>query len=368
MEDSATRTGPTASEAGLSGGGIAGIIIAIVVVAAIIIIVVIVARRRKSGALRGANGVAGPNAANDVQLAPVVDDDSNYGVMPKALNDEFKPEWLIPYDQLTIQKKLGNGAFGVVYKGKWKTSPVAIKQSGNLNVDEETVDQFKKEATLMLNLRPHPNCIQVLGISNTENNFFVVMQLMKESFDVTLKRGDMTLAEKLRAMKQAAAGLAHLHDAGIVHRDIAARNLLVGAKLDAQDAIKITDFGMSRVLTEEEGSGSTKSNIGPIRWMAPESISKRQYSLKSDVFAFAATCVEILTERPPFADLDMLEVAIGIRDGSLRHEIPEDAPEWLKDLLKACFSMKPKDRPTMDEVVKAFDENVQDGDTSPRGE
>ncbi len=86
--------------------------------------------------------------------------------------------------------------------------------------------------------------------------------------------------------KDIAAGMSHLHAEGIIHRDLAARNLLLSGTL----SIKISDFGLARVLTqpEEEGgvlSQKTKSNVGPVRWMAPECIGELKYSTKSDVWA-----------------------------------------------------------------------------------
>lgn len=186
---------------------------------------------------------------------------------------------------------------------------------------------------------------------------------MSGSFDTYMTKHHLSVHEKLWVMKQMASGLAHLHSSGIVHRDIAARNLLVAAKLDSDKSIKITDFGMSRLMSDENDSGSTKSNIGPIRWMSPEAISKRVYSFKSDVWAFGATCIEIFLGKPPFHDIDMLEVAVGVRDGSLQHKIPDECPEWLREILLGCFQMRPKDRPKMDDVATAFDRHV--GEETP---
>jgi hypothetical protein len=71
----------------------------------------------------------------------------------KAL-EGFKPEWMIPFEDLTFEKKIGQGAFGMVYKGKWrKRTAVAIKQSSFMAVDESQLEAFKKEAILMLSLR-----------------------------------------------------------------------------------------------------------------------------------------------------------------------------------------------------------------------
>ena len=65
---------------------------------------------------------------------------------------------------------------------------------------------------------------------------------------------------------------------------------------------------MSRIVLEEEDANKTQSNVGPIRWMAPECIKNRTYSLKSDVWAFGITIIEILTQSIPFKDFEIMEV------------------------------------------------------------
>jgi serine/threonine protein kinase len=94
-----------------------------------------------------------------------------------------------------------------------------------------------------------------------------------------------------------AAGMCHLSQEGIVHRysiqriridkhrDLAARNILLNAEMGAV----VSDFGFARTLQEEESSGKTVSDVGPLRWMAPESLKIREYSTKSDVWSFGVT-------------------------------------------------------------------------------
>ena len=65
---------------------------------------------------------------------------------------------------------------------------------------------------------------------------------------------------------------------------------------------------MSRIVLEEEDANKTQSTIGPIRWLAPECINDQKYSLKSDVWAFGITIIEILTQSIPFKDLQIMDV------------------------------------------------------------
>jgi serine/threonine protein kinase len=85
-----------------------------------------------------------------------------------------------------------------------------------------------------------------------------------------------------------AKGLGHLHANHIVHRDVAARNVLL-----QNNEPKITDFGMSRIV-EEDKRGITKSELGPIRWMAPESLRNKEYSTKSGNYFLARSSSKFL--------------------------------------------------------------------------
>jgi serine/threonine protein kinase len=85
-----------------------------------------------------------------------------------------------------------------------------------------------------------------------------------------------------------ASGMYHLHRHNIIHRDLATRNVLL-THSSGEGEPKITDFGMSRFL-ETNSIAQTKSDIGPVCWMAPESIARRTYSKKSDVWSYGIVC------------------------------------------------------------------------------
>lgn len=95
--------------------------------------------------------------------------------------------------------------------------------------------------------------------------------------------------------------------------------------------------------------------------MAPEAIGSRVYSTHTDVWAFANTVVEILTQKDPFPGMDLLSVAGKVRDEGMHPKVPEDTPEWMKDLLERCWSMKPEERPSMDEIVAIIHSKVSEG-------
>lgn len=162
-----------------------------------------------------------------------------------------------------------------------------------------------------------------------------------------------------------------------MHRDLAARNILITEDFTP----KISDFGMSRVLGDTSKEGVTQAQIGPIKWMSPEAI-KQTYSEKSDVWAWGVTwCAlfpalihrqlahtsrhswECLTGEEPFGNMDLMQLAVKIRDEQFTLEglIPDHCPEYLRKLMLWCWQQKPADRPTFSQVVAFLNDNAPKG-------
>eukprot|EP01119_Soliformovum_irregulare_P012659 TRINITY_DN3304_c0_g2_i3.p1 TRINITY_DN3304_c0_g2~~TRINITY_DN3304_c0_g2_i3.p1 ORF type:complete len:225 (+),score=59.86 TRINITY_DN3304_c0_g2_i3:132-806(+) len=152
-----------------------------------------------------------------------------------------------------------------------------------------------------------------------------------------------------------ASGISHLHYEKLVHRDIAARNVLLSSTLQA----KIADFGLSRVLESPTDTGHTVSMTGPLRHMAPESIRVQEYSPASDSWMWGVMMFETLTATVPYSDLSPLQAATEVVLGR-RLELPEQiAKEWplLIPLIRGCFATKPDDRPSMHTICQHLSRN-----------
>jgi Eph receptor A1 len=156
--------------------------------------------------------------------------------------------------------------------------------------------------------------------------------------------------QKLRFVRGIALGMLHLHEHNIVHRDLAARNILLTGSGDP----KISDFGMSRIL-QQENEGKTKTGIGPVRWMAPESLAQKIYSKKSDVWSFGIVVYEIVAECEPHKDRDTIEVALEIRDRHLTPKIPSPCPPILREVMQHCWQADPNQRPSFKEICRLLD-------------
>jgi len=196
--------------------------------------------------------------------------------------------------------------------GKWKKYLVALKFCQNRG----KMDEFMREANLMITLPPHPNVVQMYGVSIDGTQPIIVMEycgggsLDKLLFDTEEHISD---EQKIRWLHEIALGMCHLHKHNIIHRDLAARNILLSQQNLGKAQPKIADFGMSRVLEQTASKANTLNKMGPIRWMAPESLAKQVYSKKSDMWMFAILIYEIIARREPHTDKDTKEAVARIR-------------------------------------------------------
>jgi len=260
----------------------------------------------------------------------------------------------IPLNELEIGKEIGQGKYGRVCVGKWKKYRVALKFCQNRG----TMNEFMREANLMITLPPHPNVVQMYGVSIDGTQPIIVMEycaggsLNKVLFD---RRQHISDDVKIRWTYEIALGMSHLHKHNIVHRDLAARNILLTQAI-ANGHAKISDFGMSRILREDT-EAKTAAIVGPIPWMAPESLKKQVYSKKTDIWMFGILVYEIVARNEPHKDENIIKVSQHIRDHSMNPGIPQNCPPKLQDIMQACWNVHPEQRPTFEIICQMLTQN-----------
>ncbi|PRP85200.1 LRR receptor-like serine/threonine-protein kinase GSO1-like [Planoprotostelium fungivorum] len=247
---------------------------------------------------------------------------------------------VVEYKELENMKMIGSGAFGIVFSAQWRGIKVAVKQVKAEYVDEQQVKEFLHEVAVMQNLRPHPHVVLFMGITVPPEycGGGSLLSYLRENFD------SVTNEQKMSFIMQIAQGMLHLHMEKIIHRDLAVRN--------------VADFGMSRQQVEDVQTTST--NIGPVRWMAPEAMRERNYSNKTDAYSFGVLVWEIVTNREPYEDMDMMTVAINVMNNNLRPEIPDATDPLLKRLMQACWNENPAERPNFAQICKHLGLEVPD--------
>jgi hypothetical protein len=253
----------------------------------------------------------------------------------------------IPLNELEIGREIGQGTYGRVCVGKWKKYRVALKFCQNRG----KMDEFMREANLMISLPPHPNVVRMYGVSIDGTQPIIVMEycaggsLDKILFD---EKVPISNEQKIEWVHEIAEGMCHLHKFNIIHRDLAARNILL-TQPNQSGQLKVSDFGMSRVL-QRDIEGQTLNATGPIRWMAPESIEKQVYSKKSDMWMFGVLVYEIVAQSEPHVNVDPKQVGVLICRKGLTPTIPRNCPPLLRELMESCWQKDPTQRPTFEEI------------------
>ncbi|ETO11655.1 TKL family protein kinase [Reticulomyxa filosa] len=173
------------------------------------------------------------------------------------------------------------------------------------------------------------------------------------------KRHYFTFREVVGMMCQAAKGILHLHKANIVHRDIAARNILleyvaVNESKGSRVRAVVSDFGLSRIA--EQGADRqhyTENNVGPIKWMSPESIvtNGNVYNTKTDAYSFGIMMWEVFAGSEPYPNLTKTGVAAQVLHKKCRPFVPIHWPTPLAYLIQRCWQYNPDFRPSFFQIV-----------------
>lgn len=209
-----------------------------------------------------------------------------------------------------IKKRIGRGGFGLVYLAEHVNlgSQVAIKILRKQYItDEQLVERFKREARVSSQLR-HPNVVQIsdFGYDDTIGFYYVMEYLDGISLSQVMKsytRG-MPLERLLPILQQICSALDMAHGNNVVHRDLKPSNIFLIEMYGKPDVVKILDFGIAKVLQNEEGQGVTATGqiVGSPRFMSPEQARGRHNEVdpRSDIYALGVMVFWMLTGRLPF--------------------------------------------------------------------
>ena len=256
-----------------------------------------------------------------------------------------KDRWETPRDSIKLCQELGSGEFGVVYEGTWNgTKQVAVKtiKSGTMAGKD-----FVAEATIMMKLQ-HPYIIQLYAVCTDGEPNFIITELMLHGslLDFLHDKGQaLKLPQLVDMAAQVAAGMGYLEIHDYIHRDVAARNILVGKN----NVCKVGDFGLARFLMHNAEYFVDKTATRfPIRWTAPESLRPPcTFSIKSDVWSYGILLTELITHgRTPYPGMTNAEVRQMVTEGHLRMSQPTGCSDAMHRIMLRCWTIYPKDRPT----------------------
>ncbi|KAJ0011945.1 hypothetical protein NQD34_012920 [Periophthalmus magnuspinnatus] len=259
-------------------------------------------------------------------------------------------------------KVLGSGAFGTVYKGLWVPEgedvkiPVAIKvlrEATSPKANKEILD----EAYVMASVE-HPHVCRLLGICLT-STVQLVTQLMPFGclLDYVKEHKDNIGSQYLlNWCVQIAKGMNYLEERHLVHRDLAARNVLV----KTPQHVKITDFGLAKLLNSDEKEYHADGGKVPIKWMALESILNRTYTHQSDVWSYGVTVWELMTfGTKPYDGIPASEIA-GVLEKGERLPQPPICTIDVYMIMVKCWMIDADSRPHFRELIAEFTKMARD--------
>jgi serine/threonine protein kinase len=241
---------------------------------------------------------------------------------------------------------IGKGGMAVVVKAIQTSLNrlVAIKQiSARYLKEVSAIKRFEQEARIVARL-DHPNIVHIYDYFKEGENYFIVMEFIdgqslakylcsKEIFPMEM--GILVLTQILHALQYA-------HRQGIIHRDIKPSNILISH----QGSVKLTDFGISRLVTEASSLTTENAIIGTPGYMSPEQFQSQKLHPRSDLFSIGVVLYEIVTGQRPFPGKNLAELALQITRG--KYPPPEElnptlSPKLAKIITK-CLETSPEKR------------------------
>jgi serine/threonine protein kinase len=290
--------------------------------------------------------------------------------------------FVISAADLSVGETLGSGAFGVVYRGQWRYEEVAIKKLLIDKPSKKALEEFRAEGQKMARL--HSNYIVQLYGYCASPTYQIVMEYLPHGSLYDLLRADKNLSWSRRyaLMMDIAKGLAFLHAANILHRDLKSLNVL----LDKNYQAKLSDFGLASLKKEiklvsdkepafqgakasavvsalssasaplvSQNSEKIEGVVGTLSCMAPELLVEKAqrplYSQQSDIYALGMVFWEIASgEIPYYHVLNEAVLQAAVKMGN-RLPIPQDCPKEIATLIERCWAQKPADRPNANEAV-----------------
>ena len=271
------------------------------------------------------------------------------GDSSKSQKDQKKPAQLRKLGRYLIEKKVGAGGMGAVYRARDEQlkRTVALKVLPREKAKNPTlVKRFQSEAQAAAHLR-HPNIIGVYDAGEVDGYLYIAMEFVKgiDVGDLVARKGVLSAKRSMDIVRQVSVALQHAYEQNIVHRDIKPSNLMI----DQEGTVKLADMGLARSLNEEESSSITRdgTTVGTVDYMSPEQArDSKAADGRSDLYSLGATWFHMLCGHPPFHEGDLLNkiTAHAKNEPPDPRDINPDVPDAIAAIIFRMLEKRPEDR------------------------
>jgi serine/threonine-protein kinase len=257
-------------------------------------------------------------------------------------------------ERYRVIEAMASGSMGMVYKAErvpvGKLVAIKFLHAPFAN-DSEFLGRFERETRVMSKLN-HPNCVSVVDFGVWDGAPYLVMEYVSgTTLRALIDNGPMPPRRALALIRQIAAGLAHAHAQGVVHRDVKPANIMVSEEIGTGDHVRILDFGLAR-LRGAVGRDATQANVvvGTPNYMAPEqTVGGGLIDARTDIYAAGVVLFEMVSGERPFQAEDTLAL-LGMHRAApvprLTDCLPEGTPlpGGLQELIDQAMAKSPGDR------------------------
>ncbi|UZJ51396.1 hypothetical protein CBS101457_000716 [Exobasidium rhododendri] len=248
--------------------------------------------------------------------------------------------------------KIGGGSFGVVFRGEYLGTEVAIKEVlPNNTYDVEKY--FERECVLMKEAR-HPNIVQYIGLTKSpgaDGRIYIISEFVGGNLRsyIADKSKPFDWPTRVSFATDIARAVAYLHARNCLHRDLKGENLLI----TANNRIKVCDFGFARIAARNEEEMRRISYCGTDGYMSPEILMGIDFSLPSDIFSLGVIFCEIISRHLVDANtFKRMMPTFAIEEDEVREMASKGCPADFIQLCLDCCQVEAADRPDMRQVIK----------------
>jgi serine/threonine protein kinase len=260
------------------------------------------------------------------------------------------PPVLANYNKYHFVRELGRGGMGVVYQAEQTVMgrTVAVKViNPSVLAHPEALPRFQAEVRAAARL-DHPNIVRAYDAEQVGDLHLLVMEFVegKSLAEVVQQKGPLPIPHACHYIRQAALGLQHAFEQGMVHRDIKPQNLMVNAR----GQVKVLDFGLARLRSErKQGGGLTQADafMGTPEYISPEQATDaRSADTRADIYSLGCTLYYLLTSHPPFEEETTVKVILAQieKEAPPLHVVRSDVPEELSAVVARMLAKDPTQR------------------------